>query len=701
MTPWAARPLWVAGAVFLLVCLAAAWIPLEAVQWLHVICAAALMPVLAVPCIRRLHVPTVALLACVFASAAFITAETTRYLPASTHVGKTVYVQAQVRKEGNTVQLRVQGGDLPKGICLRLYGSSFDPPLTQYETLSAHMTLTSFEGQGLTRLQQKAANCLFAAKLADKNPVRCAGKVPWTDIFDRARHSAVSTIENTLKQGPAAVVSGICFGEDRKLTVTAASDFRTCGVSHLFAVSGLHMSVLATGLLLVLRKLRVPRVWQAVFTLTVLFAFMMIVGLSASVVRAGVLCALVLVGNCLRRQADARTSLGTALLILLVVNPYAAYDAGLLLSFASTYGLLVWSAPLQQLFLRVPHRPKGKLFAGVWELLTGGVAVTLAATFATVPVLVIYFGTLPLLSVPANLLTSFASTVILVVGCMATLMAAVLPFVSKLFLIVCGWLADYLLWVCRMLASFPFATLFVKATHWILWIAGAYVLVAIGWLLYRKRGMVLSASVAIFVLCVMLLGNHMQSRGRVKVQAVPDSEDLAVCVYFEGFTAAVVSPSDVDTLYQMCSELEQNSVVHVDMLVLLGGKPSAVCAVPDVLYDYVTAQTKVLYEGVSVPFAGVDLSQATVQFSKNGNIALQDGFLQMTIGKNQLLFATQSAAEIPVAFSKAPLLFSAGQVQVLGTGQKHLPAQAGSRARTAQSPSAFILYEGEVFVDSD
>ncbi len=701
MAQWAARPLWVAGVVSLAVCLAAAWMPPVVLQWALVICAIALVAVLAIPPVRRLRVPTVALLACVFALACFIVKETTQYQPVCERVGETVYVEAQVREVGETVQLRVQGGDLPSGMTLRLYANKFDIQLTNYEILAARMTLLNVEGQGLKKLQQKSGDCLFVVEFADTNIVRRAGDVPWTDVFVRAREHAVEWMESTLTQGPAAVVSGICFGEDSKLPVTAVSDFRTCGVSHLFAVSGLHMSVLAAALLLLLRKLRAPRACQAIITLAALFAFMMMVGLSASVVRAGILCALVLVGNCLRRQADTRTSLGLALLILLGANPYAAYDVGLLLSFTATYGLVVWSGPLQQLFLHVLHNRQQGWFAGMWKGLATSVAVTFAATFATAPVLVIYFGTLPLLSVPANLLTGFAATVILVAGCLAALIMTVLPFVSELLLTVCGWLAEYLLWVCRTLANLPFASVFVKTTQSILWIAGAYVLVALGWLFYRKRGMLLSASVAVLVLCAVLVGNHVLLKGRVTAQCVAGTKDLAVCVYFEGYTVAVVSPSIVDTLYDVRSQLEQQHVSRVDMLVLLGEKATAVGAVTDVLYEYITAQTQVLYEGDAVPFAGIHLVQAAVRFSKDGNLVLQDGYLQMTIGENKLVFAAHEDARLPADFVETPLLFLAGKVEVFGTQPGASLTKVVLTNQTDEPIPAFILHEGEVFVSTN
>lgn len=61
-------------------------------------------------------------------------------------------------------------------------------------------------------------------------------------------------------------------------------------------------------------------------------------------VRAGILCIVVLLGSCVKRRADSLNSMGLALILLLAADPYAAYDIGLQLSFAACLGLL-WLYP--------------------------------------------------------------------------------------------------------------------------------------------------------------------------------------------------------------------------------------------------------------------------------------------------------------------------------------------------------------------
>ncbi len=694
MRSLAARPLWVAGIVVLLLCLIAPWISLDTVRWLLYGSVVALIPFLAIPIVRRWRIPTILALACVVASSSYLTAQN-RYLSTATQVEKTVSLQVQVRPHsGDSVRLKVTDGDLPKGVGLVLYNNPSDKPYEPYEILSARFRLLSFENQGLSNLQTKASDVWFAVKLADEEIVRSAGKVPWTDVFSRIRRTAVVNIERVLSKGTAAVVSGICFGEDKNVSLTAADTFRTCGVTHLFAVSGLHMTVLAQCVLFLFKKCRIPRVAQCLLAVSLLWTFMMIVGLSASVLRAGILCTLVLLGNCLHRQADSRTSLGLALLILLIDNPFAAYDVGLLLSFVSTYGLLVWAKPLQEVLLRIPSSFMGKTLGKLWKTIASGAALTLAATFATAPVLVLYFGEISLVSVLSNLLIMLPAEWILILGCIASLLVPILPFVGNTLVFFCGKLANYILWICDKVANIPFSTVSLKALPRLLWLVSLYVLLAVGWLLYRKRGILFGALVSVVILCVLLLFNLSFSKNRLIVQTIPSETDLVAYVQADGHHTLVMSVSSSDVLETTAEQLNKQGISRLDTVVFISGNTTAAAVSPSVLDGLVTEKTHCVYAEINVPFVGHDLSKAAAEFGKNGRLIFENGFLQMTVGENRVVFAANTAQRerLPLSFENTPLLFSAGQVEFV-SGEPGLP-----EGSVLQQPlPTLVIHKGEVW----
>ena len=114
------------------------------------------------------------------------------------------------------------------------------------------------------------------------------------------------------------------------------------GLAHLFAVSGLHCAFLVTLLSLLVSRRR--RLLCAV-TIPALLFYMVMVGLSPSVVRACIMQMFLLVAPLFRRNSDPLTSLAAALLVILLVNPFAAASVSLQLSFSATLGMVLLSPP--------------------------------------------------------------------------------------------------------------------------------------------------------------------------------------------------------------------------------------------------------------------------------------------------------------------------------------------------------------------
>ena len=152
----------------------------------------------------------------------------------------------------------------------------------------------------------------------------------------------------------AAFVTAELTGDRGGLSVADETAMSQAGLSHLFAVSGLHCAFLVSllGLLLGSR-----RRLSAGVSMAVLAFYMLVVGLSPSVVRACIMQAFVLAAPLFKRDSDGLTSLGAALLVILLANPFAAGSISLQLSFAATLGL-VWLSPKRAESVPVLHRDK-------------------------------------------------------------------------------------------------------------------------------------------------------------------------------------------------------------------------------------------------------------------------------------------------------------------------------------------------------
>lgn len=167
------------------------------------------------------------------------------------------------------------------------------------------------------------------------------------------RKGMLTTLNRYLPGEEGRLLGGMLLGQTAPISDQTIQNFRTCGVSHLLAVSGLHTSLWTMFLFQLLRRLKVSRRLSAACSMGFVLFFMGLAGFSTSVSRAGIMMLLYLGGFLLRREPDSLNSLGFAALGILFSNPFAAADLGMLLSFSATAGILMLQKPLA----RVLERP--------------------------------------------------------------------------------------------------------------------------------------------------------------------------------------------------------------------------------------------------------------------------------------------------------------------------------------------------------
>lgn len=246
----------------------------------------------------------------------------------------------------------------------------------------------------------------------------------------------------------AAFVTAELTGDRSGLSVEDETAMSQAGLSHLFAVSGLHCAFLVSLLGLLLGSRR--RLFAGV-SMAVLALYMLMVGLSPSVVRACVMQAFVLAAPLFKRDSDGLTSLGAALLVILLGNPFAAGSISLQLSFAATLGL-VWLSP--KLYGAMSRVYTGKKRAIRWAVnfVCANVSASLAALIFTIPLTAVYFNILTLAAPVSNLLAVPAAGWNFMAGFVTVLVGFVWLPAARVLGWVCFGLVRYVLWAAGLLA---------------------------------------------------------------------------------------------------------------------------------------------------------------------------------------------------------------------------------------------------------
>ena len=582
------RPLWIVGVTWATVCLIGAWLSVTALYIAGAVGLLGALLALCIPVLRRHHGLVLSLLTVVSALGVLLHWQINRYLPTLEKDGAEVHLCVQVQENDEFTELKVLSGDLPEGTHLRLQAVPIGVGLDPYDIVDASFKLNVDNADGLSMLMQKARGVWLGVE-----PIHFSSKA-WQitegDPRDRSvmkavRRTLVLRMQKVLSGDVGAVVTGICLGADERLSDKAAADFRACGVSHLFAVSGLHLSLLTQALGWALKQLKFSRRLRGLVRVAAVVLFAALAGWTPSVVRAGVLCLVVILGDCVRRQADARNSLGLALLILLVGDPFAVYDAGLLLSFSATFGLLFIAPKIKQVLLTLPVPAK---LAPLWKSAAGIMAITVSATLMTLPVTVLYFGTVSLVGVLANLVMTLPASLLLIVGWVAIVtMPLGLSFVYYPLLMLVGYVARFLLWIASVIASLPFAAVTVTDRYLVIGVIGSLAVIGTGWLLLKGRGVRLATLLCTLVLCIGVTAHQYRLHGVVRFLMIPEQDDLAVCMLYENRAVLVAVPTEANTVYAIRAALRSEGITGLDAVFLPPGQGDGIPYVLQILSGYI------------------------------------------------------------------------------------------------------------------
>jgi competence protein ComEC len=236
------------------------------------------------------------------------------------------------------------------------------------------------------------------------------------EIRERAEHG----LGRGMPSREAELARGFVLGEDEGIDTETSEDFRRSGLSHLLAVSGENVTLLALLAMPLLGALRVPLRERLVWVLGLILVYVPLAGAGPSIQRAGVMGAAGVLATLAGRRRSRLHALLLALGVTLAIDPGVASDVGWQLSFAAVVGIFVLVPPLREAIA-------ARLGRGGWRgALAEGTAVTIAATLATAPLIAFHFRTLSTTTLFANVLAMPAVAPAMWLG-MATAAASQVP----------------------------------------------------------------------------------------------------------------------------------------------------------------------------------------------------------------------------------------------------------------------------------
>lgn len=267
----------------------------------------------------------------------------------------------------------------------------------------------------------------------------------------------VTRILEHWSHGDTGVLIGILFGDSSGIPSEVEERYKITGVLHVFAASGSNV-VFVLGLTWGILRM-FPHLFRTLGTVLVLFIYAALCGGSAPIVRATVLGVAVLFGRLSKGNLSSLRWLLFAALGLFFLNPLVLQDLGFQLSFAAAWGIIVLAPRFAQGYL-------GQKIPGFFRMT---VATTLAAQFATLPLLITAFHRLSLIGFFTNLFVLFLLGSVLEVGLLGVLFSFYIWLAMPLFQ-VSLWLLQAANVILLQLAAFPWADVWVLQPGWGFWL---------------------------------------------------------------------------------------------------------------------------------------------------------------------------------------------------------------------------------------
>lgn len=257
------------------------------------------------------------------------------------------------------------------------------------------------------------------------------------------RDALVTAILNAVPQPESAYLNGILYGTRGTITKDLTDAFSRTGTSHILAISGYNITIVAAALMALLAPLGKRRSYWLVVGGVI--AFTLMVGAGSSVVRAAIMGILGLTAVQLGRRQDAGTGILLAAAVMCAVNPFLLrWDVGFQLSFLALIGI-VYIEPLLKWMPSV-------------------MATTVAANIFVLPLIVFDFGTLAIYTLPANLIVLPLVPFAMALGFATGVAGIILPFLGSLIGQLAWLVAAFQIAVIRFFGALPNAALSVTLT---------------------------------------------------------------------------------------------------------------------------------------------------------------------------------------------------------------------------------------------
>lgn len=311
-----------------------------------------------------------------------------------------------------------------------------------------------------------------------KRELEGVGLIFFSTIF-KFKDKLKEKIEFGLGEPEASLAKAIILGDKKGIPDGLREKFSQAGISHIVAISGMHISILSGIVMIFLLAIGVSRKNSFYFASAFLILYIILIGMPASAIRAGIMGFLVLLALNLGRYNKLTNSLALTAMILLLINPKLLRDdIGFQLSFLAVLGIGLVYPILDKLFekYRIPS------FYGARDIIN----ITISAQVFTTPIIAMNFSQVSLISPVSNLLVIWILPLLMILIIGALILSFIFTSLGVLFFLPSSIMLKYVILVAEWLTMIPYA--YIKIYYiWWAWMIIYYLFISIIIKIYNEK----------------------------------------------------------------------------------------------------------------------------------------------------------------------------------------------------------------------
>ena len=223
-------------------------------------------------------------------------------------------------------------------------------------------------------------------------------------LKDKFIKDTTNLFDSYLNEENSALISSIILGKSSYLDETELLKYRELGLAHILAVSGLHIGIISSFIIFILSRIGIKRKINIILSLTIIWAYVYIIGFPPSTVRASLMFSILFYSQLIHEPYDSINTIMVSILISLFINPYWLFSIGFQLSYIATFSILIFTPRIIKLFY--PYKNNTIL----------ALSSILAVNIGLLPLQAYYFNRVSLLGIISNIIAVPLLSFALIIG---------------------------------------------------------------------------------------------------------------------------------------------------------------------------------------------------------------------------------------------------------------------------------------------